>query len=261
MGRPLRDWTGRRVLITGASRGIGRAFARHAAARGARVALLARDTDALEALVAEVASRDVHAFPCDVSDRAEHLRAIVAAREVLGGIDVGVLNAGIGLHRGWLDHDLDAAERVLDVNVRGVLYGAHSLGRSMAERGEGWLVFMASIAGLVPVPGEAAYSASKHAVVGLADALSIELEPRGVHVLTVCPGSVSTGFAGDARLPRAARWARTDPEAVVRATWAALARGADRLVIPRRLELATAARGVVPSLVRRGTARATREPR
>ena len=121
-------------------------------------------------------------------------------------------------------------------NLLGALYFAHPLARAMSARGRGHLVFMASIAGLVPVPGETVYSASKFGLVGLAEALSIELEPRGVHVLTVCPGAVRTGFVPDdelARIPDAAKKTMIEPEAVVDATMRALERGTHRIVVMR----------------------------
>jgi short-subunit dehydrogenase len=144
------------------------------------------------------------------------------------------------------------------VNVLGTLYFAHALAKRMLARGDGWLVFMASIGGLLPVPGETVYSASKFAVVGLAEALSIELEPE-VHVLTVCPCAVAnTEFVGadeQDRLPGAAHTMAITPEDVARATFEALAAGRTRVVVPGKLGVAVAIRGVLPGVVRRGTAR------
>jgi short-subunit dehydrogenase len=128
----------------------------------------------------------------------------------------------------------------------------------MLERDDGFLVFMASVAGLLPVPGEAVYSASKFAVVGLAEALSMELEPT-IHVLTVCPGAVRTDFVKDDeadRLPEAARRTAIDASEVARATFDALADGRARVVVPASLGLAVTLRGVVPGIVRSGTTRA-----
>lgn len=263
MGRPLRTWEGRGVLVTGASSGIGRGLALRAARKGAALALVSRNADALEAVrdEARALGARAHVIPCDVADREASAAAIRAAEHALGAVDVAFLNAGVGRHRALIDHDLDDIERMVRINLLGALHFAHPLAREMTARGRGWLVFTASIAGLVPVPGEAVYSATKHGVVGLAEALSIELAPQGVHVLTLCPGAVRTGFVPEderARLPAVARATAIEPEAVVDATFRALSRGADRAIVPARLGVAVAARGLLPSLVRRGTRMATR---
>lgn len=262
MTLPLESWRGLGVLVTGASSGIGRGLALRAAEEGAHLALLSRRAHALEQVASEARAlgAEVEVVPCDVADRGATESAIAAAERALGGVDVAFVNAGVGRHRALIEHDLDDAARILQVNLLGALHCAHPLARAMVQRGRGWLAFTASIAGLVPVPGESVYSASKHGVVGLADALSIELEPHGVHVLTVCPGAVRTGFAAgeEHRMPAAAARTAVDVDDVVDATFDALARGAHRAIVPRSLGVAVAARGLVPSLVREGTARATR---
>ncbi|MGE0788354.1 MAG: SDR family NAD(P)-dependent oxidoreductase [Sandaracinaceae bacterium] len=257
MGARVESWRGRTVLITGASRGIGRALAERLAERGARLALLARDTDALAALAAGLPT-EAHAFACDVDDRDAQQHAIAEAERTLGGVQVGVLNAGIGVYGSFLETDLDEAERVMRTNVLGVIVGAQALGRSMAARGRGHLVIMSSIAGLLAVPNEAVYSASKHAVQGLADALAIELAPRGVHVLSVCPGAVRTGFVDDAHRHAVARATAIAPERVADRTIRALERGHHRVIVPRPLAVAAAIQGLAPDLVRSGTRLATR---
>ena len=148
-------------------------------------------------------------------------------------------------------------KRCLKTNVFGALVFRARARTEDARAKHGFLVFMASVAGLLPVPGEAVYSASKFAIVGLAEALSIELEPH-VHVLTVCPGAVRTDFVKEDeidRMPEAARKTAIDPEEVARATFEALAEGKTRVVVPAKLGVAVALRGVVPGLVRSGTAR------
>jgi short-subunit dehydrogenase len=200
---------------------------------------------------------EAHVITCDVANRREALACVERAESLVNGIDVAVINAGVGRHRMLVEHDLDDAERLLRTNVFGALYFAHALAPRMLARKNGFLVFMASVAGLLPVPGEAVYSASKFAVVGLAEALSIELEPH-VHVLTVCPGAVRTAFVKEDeldRMPEAARKTAIDPEEVARATFEALADGKTRVIVPAKLGVAVALRGIVPGLVRSGTAR------
>lgn len=258
MTRRLREWSGRRVFLTGASSGIGRALAIRLASLGARLALVARREKELCEAAAGCAGSPL-VVPCDVGDRDAQDAAISRARSELGGIDVAVLNAGIGLHGALLGHTFEQSEQVLSVNVLGVIQAVHRIVPEMAVRKRGWVVFMASIAGLVPVPGEAVYSASKHAIVGLADALSIELEPHGVHVMNVCPGAVDNGFSrGGGPAAKGAKAATVSEAQVVDATLAGLAAGKHRVVVPSWLRAAVATRGIAPSLTREGTRRATK---
>ena len=259
MTKCLRTFRGRSLLITGASSGIGRAIAERAAKQGARIALVARRKSKLDEVAESVRALggEAHVLECDVADRHAALDCTERAQALLGGIDVAVINAGVGRHRTLVEHDLEDAEQLLRVNVLGALYFAHALARHMVSREEGWMVFMASVAGLLPVPGEAVYSASKFALVGLGEALSMELEPK-VHVLVVCPGAVRTDFVKEDeldRMPRAAREGAIDADEVARATFEALAAGKTRVIVPAKLGLAVALRGVVPGVVRSGTVR------
>jgi len=264
MGARVTSFEDLGVLVTGASSGIGRGLALEAARRGARVAVVARREERLRELALEIeeAGGEAHVITADVGDRESATRAIAEAEEKLGGTDIAMLNAGIGRHRTLIEHDLDHAEKLLRINLLGTLYCVHPLARAMVERTKGWLVFMASVAGLVPVPGESIYAASKFGMVGLAESISIELEPKGVHVLTVCPGAVNTEFVPPdelERMPAAGRKMMIEPSEVVTATMKALERGKDRIIVPKKLEVAVAMRGIAPSVVRSGTARATRE--
>ncbi|MFK7985261.1 MAG: SDR family NAD(P)-dependent oxidoreductase [Sandaracinaceae bacterium] len=254
---------GKRVLITGASGGIGRAVAIRFARDGARLALLGRKADALAEtarLAREAGASEVQEERADVRDGRELDRALSTVME-RGPLDVAVLNAGVGRHRTFLEQDWASVAQLIETNVLGTLRVAHPVARAMARRGEGAMVFMASIAGLLPVPGEAVYSASKHAIVGLSESLSVELAPHGVHVLTVCPGAVRTAFvAADERdrvVPSAERTA-IDPDDVAEAVVRGLKSGAHRVIVPRSLGVAVAARGVFPGPVRRGIRNATR---
>jgi len=259
MVKRLHDVRERSILITGASSGIGRAIAERAARSGARMALVAHDERRLDEVATRIRSLggEAHAIACDVTDRDASLVAVRRAEELLGGIDVAVINAGVGRHRMLVEHDLDDAEHIIRVNVLGALYFAHALVPRMLSRGEGWLVFVASIGGLIPLPGEAVYSASKFALVGLAESLSVELEPT-VQVLTLCPGLVDdTAFLHDDeedRVSSAARWLAIKPDAVARAMFEGLARGRGRVVVPARLGLVATLRGIWPSIVRLGSA-------
>lgn len=263
--RRLESLAGRTALVTGASSGIGRVLAERLGRAGARVALVARRADALEAAAQAVraAGGEALVLPCDVADREAVFRAAALACERLGGIDLLVNNAGYGHHRPFLRWDLEDMERVMQVNYLGSLYWTKALLPQMVERGEGWIVFVASVAGQIASPDEAAYAASKFAQVGLAEALSLEVEDAGVHVLTVCPGVIRTPFFDDealARMPAAARRQMVEPEGLVDAMLRALARGRRTLTYPRPLAAAYAVRALFPRFFRWGVKRTALPP-
>ena len=252
----LEDFLGRTALITGASSGIGRLLALRIAAAGARVGLVSRREPELEALAEEIRAGGGEAIPlvCDVADRQQALTTAEKAVDALGRIDVLINNAGYGHHRRFLDWDLEDMERLMRVNFLGTLYFTKALLPAMVERGRGWLVFIASAAGRIAPADETAYAASKHAMVGLAGSLSLEVEDAGVHVLTVCPGAIRTPFFDDealARLPAVARRQMAEPEDLVEAIMDALARGKRELTFPRWIASGYVAQALAPSFFRR----------
>jgi len=258
----LTDYRGVNALITGASSGIGRLLALRMAGAGARVALVARRTQELEGLAAEVraAGGEAIVLPCDVGDRAAVFASAAAAREQLGSVDLLVNNAGYGHHRPFLEWDLDDMERLLRVNFLGTLYFTKALAPAMAAQRRGWLVFIASVAGRIGVPDESAYAASKFAMVGLAEALSVELEDAGVHVLTVCPGAIRTPFFDQEaldRMPPVARRSMVDPEPLVDAIMQALAGGKHELTYPRFIAAGYLTKALAPGFMRRNIKRTT----
>jgi len=255
---------GRSALVTGASSGIGRLLALRLAQAGARVALVARRADALAALEAEIRSAggEAIALPCDVADREQVETCCEQALRELGSVDLLVNNAGYGHHRPFLDWDVADMERMLRVNTLGAVYFSKALAPAMVARHSGWIVFVASVAGRIAPPEESAYAASKFALVGLAEALSIELEDAGVHVLTVCPGVIRTPFF-DAealrRMPPVARRSMVAPEKLVEAILRALARGRRELTYPggATVALACAIKAIAPGFLRRQVRRTT----
>ncbi len=261
--RKLTSCRDKTVLVTGASSGVGRGLAVRFAREGARaVALVARR----EAQLAEVA-REVEALgsralvlPCDVADRTAVSAAAQTALTQLGAIDVLVNNAGYGHHRTFLEWDLADMERMLRVNFLGTLYWTKALLPQMVTRRAGWIVFVASVGGKLGVPDESAYAASKFAMVGFAESLSLEVEDAGVHVLTVCPGTVRTEFF-DAealeRMPPVARRIMIEPEVLIDATFRALARGKREITVPWFLAPAYVVRAIAPGFLRRNTRRST----
>ncbi len=256
----LTSYKGRVALVTGASSGLGRLLALHFAREGARVALVALPGPELETVAGEIAGTGAEelALPCDVAARDQVFAAAERALYHFGGVDLLVNNAGYGHHRPFLEWDLDDMERLLRVNFLGTLYWTKALLPQMVERRVGWIVFMASVAGRLGVPDESAYAASKFAMVGLAEALASEVEDLGVHVLTVCPGPVRTGFfdaEAMARMPPSTKRSMIDPERVVEAIVRALAAGKHEITVPRRLALVYLIRAIAPNLLRRNIKR------
>jgi 3-oxoacyl-[acyl-carrier protein] reductase len=189
------DMEGRRVLITGASRGIGAAVARASADRGARVALLSRSG-------ADLGLRGALGVACDVRDRDAVFAAVAGAVDAFGGLDCVVANAGIGSYGPFLDMAPERLDAMIDVNLRGTIHTAQAALPHLIEAGGGDFVSLASVAGLRAFPGEAGYNASKFGQLGLTRALDHELREHGVRCTNVCPGGVATDFAlgeGDGR--------------------------------------------------------------
>lgn len=186
---------GRVALITGASRGIGAAVARTLADAGCRVGLASRSGD-------DLGIEGAVARPTDVRDPAS-LEAIAAATaERHGGIDILVINAGVGAYGPFLDLDPEAIDEMIDINVRGAIYSARAALPYLLRSDAADLVTIASEAGRRGLPNEAVYCASKFAQVGLTSALDHELRERGVRATNVCPGGVATEFAmGRGRTP------------------------------------------------------------
>ncbi|MCG8590443.1 MAG: SDR family NAD(P)-dependent oxidoreductase [Proteobacteria bacterium] len=213
MGRKgLSDWTGRGVLVTGGSSGIGEALARRLGREGARVALVARREAELERVADEIhrAGGQAHVVACDLAEPKAAFEAGVEAERLLAptGVEVLVNNAGYGGHRRLLEWPLEDVERMTAVNYLASVAITKAVLPGMVRRRSGWIVFIASVAGKVATPLEAPYAASKAAVLAFAEALSCEVEGQGVHVLSVCPGVIDTPFFGPddlAQMPAVAR--------------------------------------------------------
>lgn len=258
----LQAYQGLNAVVTGASSGIGRLLALRLAREGARVALVARREAELGAVANEIrdAGGEALALTCDVSDKGQVFSAAERALERFGTVDLLVNNAGYGHHRRFAEWDVDDMERVMRVNYVGVLYWTKALLPQMLERKRGWIVIMASLAGRIGVPEESAYVASKFALVGLGEALAIELADGGVHVLTVCPAAARTEFFDEEALERMAPAARQriiEPEAVVEATMRALAQGKHEITVPSNLRPAYLVKAFAPNFMRRMVKRNT----
>jgi 3-oxoacyl-[acyl-carrier protein] reductase len=186
---------GRVALITGASRGIGGAIARALAEEGARLALASRSGD-------DLGLGDALARQCDVRDPAALEAMATATAERFGGIDILVVNAGVGAYGPFLDLPPEHVEEMIDVNVKGAIYAARAALPYLLRSEAADFVMIASEAGRRGLPFEAVYCASKFAQVGLTAALDHELREQGVRCTNICPGGVATEFAmGRGRTP------------------------------------------------------------
>lgn len=186
---------GRTALITGASRGIGAAIATSLAGAGVRLGLASRSGDDL-GIAGSVAR------PCDVRDPASVADMVAATVDRFGGLDILIVNAGVGAYGPILDLPADQIEEMIDVNVKGAIHAVRAALPHLVRSDAADLVMVASEAGRRGLPYEAVYCASKFAQVGLTSALDHELREQGVRCTNVCPGGVATDFAmGRGRTP------------------------------------------------------------
>jgi 3-oxoacyl-[acyl-carrier protein] reductase len=186
---------GKVALITGASRGIGAAVARALDGQGVRLALASRSGSDLG--IAGAFARSV-----DVRDPLALERFADDAAATLGGLDILVVNAGVGAYGPFLDIAPEHIEEMIDVNVRGAIYSVRAALPHLLRSPAADVVMIASEAGRRGLPYEAVYCASKFAQVGLTRALDHELRERGIRCTNVCPGGVATDFAmGRGRTP------------------------------------------------------------
>src|SRR3954452_2876938 len=182
-----------RALVTGASRGIGRAAAAAIAARGAAVGLLARSEGELSDLASELGPRAV-ALPADVGDREQVRSAVERFIATAGGLDLVVVNAGIAPYGPFLAQDVERVEAMTRINWLGTVYTVDAALGHLIDRASGHIVVVSSGAGLRSFPWAAGYGATKSAQRAFAEALRHELSGSGVSVTTVYPGEIATAL-------------------------------------------------------------------
>lgn len=254
------DLHGTVAVVTGASRGIGRQLATDLAADGARVVLLARNKPDLDAAAAAITGRGGAATTtvCDVSDRTQ---VEAAARQVLdeyGRIDVLATCAAIAPSGSVLDAPPDNLEEVLRVNLLGTMWCCRTVAPIMSRQGRGEIVTFSSHSGRLPMPGQAAYCATKAGVAAFSEALHTELRDRGVHVFTVYPGVVAetdlarADIAARGAPPRAARMTAAQVSAAIRQ---AFGTGRSQVALPKRSAALHVLRALAPTLTLHMTAR------
>jgi short-subunit dehydrogenase len=186
---------GRTIAITGAARGIGQATAKALLARGARVVIGDRDVTVLESAVTELSKfGQVTGYPLDVTDQESFATFLDKARAdgSAGHIDVLINNAGVMPVGPFLEQSEQAIRSSIEVNVWGVLTGCRLVLPEMVKRRRGHIINIASMAGMVAVPGQVVYAGTKFAVVGLSTALADEFAPQGVEVTVILPTFTNT---------------------------------------------------------------------
>jgi short-subunit dehydrogenase len=247
------------VIVTGATRGIGRATVDELLARGARVGCVARSPEELASVRSELAEEQLQVAKADVAVRAQVESALAELARGLGPPEVLVNNAGIGHWGSVLDLDADTAEEVMRVNYLGTVHATKVVLPGMLARRRGHIVNVASIAGRLGVPFEAVYAASKFAVVGFSESIALEVAPFGVKVSTVDPGPVATSFFES----RGHRYERARPrpipaQRVARAILEAVEFERPQQTVPRMLGAGILLRHLVPAAYRAGARRAFR---
>lgn len=211
-------------VITGATEGIGRAIAFSLGRRGATLAVCARTAANVNSLLGDCTRAQIDAIgmACDVADEQSVSGFARFVLDRYGNVDVLVNNAGVGYHGDVEQMSVAEFDETMAVNIRGVFLMTRAFLPGMKARGHGHIVNIASLAGKNAVPGGAAYSASKHAVLGFSKSLLLEVRRYGIRVMTICPGSVVTAFFEKSGLPLEHPDRKLQPEHVAEAVAAAL---------------------------------------
>ena len=199
------EWSGKVVLITGASSGIGRALAGELCKRGATLGLLARRADLLNELVREIEGAGCRALalPADVTDASAVRKASDELREQFGRIDMLVANAGVGATSDAKELDPQDVARIININVLGVVNSVTAVLPEMVKQGSGQLVAISSLAAYRGLPKSGAYCASKAAVSAFFESLRVDLRGTGLDVTIIHPGFIKTPLTAgrEAQMP------------------------------------------------------------
>jgi NAD(P)-dependent dehydrogenase (short-subunit alcohol dehydrogenase family) len=228
--------TGKVAIVTGGSRGIGLAVARALLGEGAAVTITGTNQERLDAASRELAgaadASRVLAVRADVRKQGEVESLFARAASKLGGVDILINNAGVGVFRPVAETTVDEWHQVIDTNLSGVFYCCHAALPLMKQRGGGWIINISSLASKNAFVNGAAYCASKAALNAFSEALMQEVRYDGVRVAYVLPGSVNTGFGGLSNTK--SEWA-LQPDDVAEAVMALIAHPSRSL--PSRVEI------------------------
>ena len=252
------DLSGRVVVVTGASMGIGEAMARLFAEHGATVVMLSRDAGRAEAARARIGhTARTLALSCDVRNREEIDRVVSLTLHHYQRIDVWVNNAGHGLMDSAANVDMAALRETFDTNFFGTVACMQAALPVMKRQGSGTIINISSVAGHIPLPFHAVYSATKFAMNGFGKAARVELQTAGINVLTVCPGYVRTDFSANAVKGTEAKTVRPSAvrgisvERVARAVLRGYLRQKREVVVPWTMHPAIKIYQLFPLLVER----------
>jgi NAD(P)-dependent dehydrogenase (short-subunit alcohol dehydrogenase family) len=233
MAKAPRSLAGKVVAITGGARGIGRATAAALITQGARVAIGDIEADLAEKTAQELGGGTL-GLPLDVTDHASFDRFLTDVEERLGPLDVLINNAGIMPIGPFVDETDATAKRLVDINLHGVIYGSKLALERFLPRGRGHLVNIASVAGKAGFPGGATYCATKHAVVGLSEAIRAEVRPTDIDVSIIMPVVVNTELGSGLRKSRGVPV--VEPEDVANAIVEALQTGRVDVFVPKSVQ-------------------------
>ena len=257
---------GKVVVVTGASMGIGEAVAKLFADRGASLVLLSRDSSRVEAARHRIGHTDrTLALACDVGHREEIDRALGLTLHHFDRVDIWVNNAGVGMRDTIADMEMSACRELFETNFFGMISCMQAVVPAMREAGGGTIINISSVAGHIALPFGAAYSASKFAMNAMGKAARLELKRHNIHVLTVCPGYVRTGFsanviasrAGNVR-PKSVRGITA--ERVARAVYDGYRRRKREVIVPWTMRPVVKLYQLFPSLVEWGVEKAIPNP-
>lgn len=203
------DLNGKVAIVTGSTKGIGRAIARHLVDAGCQVVVSARTAEDIEETVSALGERAT-GIPCDVSD-PEACRALVDETvRRLGRLDILVNNAGVGVFKPISELSVDQWRRQIDVNLGGVFYCSKAALKALAESGDGFIINIGSLAGRNTFAGGTGYNASKFGLLGMTEAMMLDVRYDDIRVSLIMPGSVNTPF--NDREPSRERTWRLEPD-------------------------------------------------
>lgn len=250
------ELTGKVVVVTGASMGIGEAIAKAFATQGASVVLLSRDTARAEAARARIGFLDrTVALSCDVRNSEEIDRVLALTLHHFRRVDVWINNAGHGLLDSVAQMEMHACRDLFETNFFGALSAMQAVIPVMRQQGSGTIINVSSVAGHIPLPFHAAYGASKFALNAIGKAARIELKKDNIQVLTVCPGYVRTDFGRNAIRGKEMKTVRPDsvrgvtPDRVARATLRGYMAGKREVIVPWTMHLPIKLYQLLPSVV------------
>jgi short-subunit dehydrogenase len=260
------ELSGKVAVITGGSMGIGEAIGKLFVKRGASVILVSRDQGRAEEARQRIGHTDrTLAMACDVRDRKAIDQVIAATLQRFGRIDIWVNNAGHGIYDDVANADMSAVRATFDTNLFGTIDAMQAVIPVMKRQGGGTIVNISSVAGHIPIPYHALYSATKFAMNAVGKAARVELKSAGINVLTVCPGYVRTDFSVNAirgseqKQIRPAQVRGIPAERVARATLHGYLRGKREVIVPWTMIFAVKVYQIFPGIVERAMVKMARK--